>query len=129
MSRSIGMPCALSKSSIVSRGLDSSSSGTDRNFHHPDRRYKMATLQDLINRDKDIKFRPLENIEREKIVAVEGRAIPGAENIIMHTLFATDNALVLHSVRKKGYTDPPHQHNDHDTINFLASGKMRVHIG
>ena len=42
---------------------------------------------------------------------------------------ATEHVIVLYSIRKKGLTDPQHQHSDHDTVSTLMSGHLTVHIG
>ena len=89
-----------------------------------------TTLADLINRDKNVVFRALEDAQREDIQTVEGKPIPGAKDLlIMKPLLVTENVVVLHSIRKKGMKDPQHQHDDHDTVCTLVSGRMRVHVG
>jgi quercetin dioxygenase-like cupin family protein len=89
----------------------------------------MATLQDLIARDRDVVCRPIEAVEQENILTVEGAVIPGAaEMLMMKALIATENVIVLWAARKKGMKDPQHMHADHDTVSTLVSGHMNIHI-
>ena len=89
-----------------------------------------GSITDLINADKNVVFRALEDAKREDIQTVEGKPIPGAKDLlIMKPLLATEHVIVLHTVRKKGMKDPQHQHDDHDTVCTLVSGHMRVHVG
>jgi quercetin dioxygenase-like cupin family protein len=89
----------------------------------------MATLQDLIARDRDVVCRPIEAVEQENILTVEGATIPGAaEMLMMKALIATEHVIVLWAARKKGMKDPQHMHADHDTVSTLVSGHMNIHI-
>jgi|HubBroStandDraft_6_1064221.scaffolds.fasta_scaffold2389861_1 quercetin dioxygenase-like cupin family protein len=89
-----------------------------------------GNLADLINRDRNVAFRALENVERENIQTVEGQDIPGAKDLLtMRAIMATEHVIVLYSIRKKGMTDPQHKHDDHDTVCTLVSGHLRVHVG
>ncbi len=88
------------------------------------------TLADLINRDKDISFRALEDVEREKIATDEGQQIPGAnEKLTMRASRATEHVILLYSIRTQGLTDPEHLHYGHDTVCTLMSGHLKVVIG
>ncbi len=90
----------------------------------------MAAVDSLIARDKDVVCRGMSEVEDEKILTVEGNAIPDAANkLAMKALIATEHVIVLRAVRKKGMVDPKHKHTDHDTVSTLVSGKMKVHIG
>ena len=54
----------------------------------------------------------------------------GAKDMLtMRAIMATEHVIVLYSIRKKGLTDPRHQHDDHDTVSTLVSGHLRVHVG
>ncbi|MFO0988644.1 MAG: cupin domain-containing protein [Alphaproteobacteria bacterium] len=90
----------------------------------------MAAVDKLIERDKDVVCRGINEIALEDILAVEGKTIPGAAEMLrMKALIVTPHVMVLHAARKKGMADPPHQHDDHDTVSVLVSGKMKIHIG
>ena len=63
----------------------------------------------------------------ETIGAVEGVAPDG--ELTVQVLMATENLLVLRITRSKGLIDNPHQHDDHESVATLISGRMRNVIG
>ena len=62
----------------------------------------------------------------EKIV-VEGAIEQG--ELSLKVLMVTENMLVLRARRGKGLIDPIHQHNDHESVATLISGKLKMKIG
>jgi len=44
-------------------------------------------------------------------------------------LMVTENMLVLRAWRGKGLVDPIHQHDDHESVATLLSGKLKMQIG
>lgn len=66
-------------------------------------------------------------VPAEKISAVEAGEIAGL--VTIKTLFASDKVVMLESFREAGVSDPPHSHSDHQTVCYLKSGRLRVHIG
>ena len=63
----------------------------------------------------------------ETIGAVEGVAPEG--ELTVQVLMATENLLVLKVTRSKGLIDNPHQHDDHESVATLISGRLRNVIG
>lgn len=86
-------------------------------------------LSDLIARDDDLVCRNLDEIDYENIGIVAGVPIPKAELLSMKCLVATDQVIVLRVSKKKGFVDPEHQHDNHDTVSTLISGRMKNYIG
>lgn len=86
-------------------------------------------VSELIKRDKNVVCRELDQVSFENIGIVAGVPIPKAELLSMKCLVATDSVIVLRVLKKKGFADPKHQHNDHDTVSTLVSGKVKNYIG
>lgn len=63
----------------------------------------------------------------ERLSAVEGGVMSGL--VTVKVLFATEVVVMLESYRAKGVVDPSHQHDDHETVCFLKSGKLKLFIG
>lgn len=63
----------------------------------------------------------------ETLGAVEGGRTSG--RVTVKTLMASDLLVMLESFRAKGVVDPAHQHDDHETVCYLRSGRLRVVIG
>ena len=62
----------------------------------------------------------------EPVMAIEGGAEVG--NLGIKPLMVGDNVLVLEAHRERGLVDPEHTHDDHESICYLVSGRMRVVI-
>ena len=86
-------------------------------------------VSELIGRDRDVVSRGLDDIDGENIGTVAGVPIPKAELLSMKCLIATDHVIVLRVIKKKGFADPVHQHENHDTVSTLVSGRVVNHIG
>ena len=63
----------------------------------------------------------------EMIGAVEG-AVPEGK-LTIQVLMVTENLLVLKVTRAQGLIDRPHQHDDHESVATLISGRLRNVIG
>jgi quercetin dioxygenase-like cupin family protein len=72
-------------------------------------------------------FRKAAEIPRLKVGAIEGHAEQG--ELWVEELMTTENFVVVRAIRGKGLVDPPHQHDDHESVATLISGRMRMHIG
>ena len=86
-------------------------------------------VSELIGRDKHVVCRGLDEIDYENIGIVSGVPIPKAELLNMKCLIATEHVIVLRVIKMKGFVDPVHQHDDHDTVSTLVSGRLMNHIG
>jgi len=62
----------------------------------------------------------------EKIATVEGKRLDG---VTVRKLHAGEDMLLLEVRRKKGVIDSTHRHDDHETVSYLISGKLRLIIG
>ena len=62
----------------------------------------------------------------EPVMAIEGGAEVG--NLGIKPLMGGDNVLVMEAHRERGLVDPEHAHDDHESICYLVSGRMRVVI-
>ena len=49
--------------------------------------------------------------------------------VTLRTMMVTDGVLMIEVTQGKGHRPPPHSHPDHDSILYLAKGKMSVTIG
>ncbi len=72
-------------------------------------------------------FVPAGSVAAEQLTAVEAGEIKGL--VTVKTLMATSKMVMLESFREAGVTDPPHKHDDHETMCYLQSGRLRVFIG
>ena len=81
-------------------------------------------VSELIGRDKHVVCRGLDEIDYENIGIVSGVPIPKAELLNMKCLIATEHVIVLRVIKMKGFVDPVHQHDDHDTVSTLVSGRL-----
>lgn len=72
-------------------------------------------------------FKSDQDIQEENIHSVEGAIEQG--ELSLKVLMVTENMLVLRARRGKGLIDPIHQHNDHESVATLISGKLKMKIG
>jgi quercetin dioxygenase-like cupin family protein len=75
----------------------------------------------------DVLYRAAKDMPEEKIHAVEGAVEQGELSVTV--LMVTENMLVLRAWRGKGLIDPIHQHDDHESVATLLSGKLKMQIG
>ena len=68
-----------------------------------------------------------EDISEETVTAVEGALEKG--HLSVKTLFVSEHVLVMKVFRGKGLIDSPHQHDDHESVATLISGRMKMQIG
>jgi mannose-6-phosphate isomerase-like protein (cupin superfamily) len=79
----------------------------------------LAPMTELFRRDKDIPEQP--------ILIVEGTTFSNPPSIKL--LMVTEDMHCIKVMRKKGFVDPKHVHDDHTTIACLLTGRLRIHIG
>lgn len=72
-------------------------------------------------------FRKDADIPEEKIHAVEGAVEQG--ELSLKVLMVTDDFVLLRAWRGKGLIDPIHQHDDHESVATLLSGRLKMRIG
>ena len=72
-------------------------------------------------------FRKAADIPEIPITSIEGHQERG--QLSLQVLMTTEDFVLLRAVRGKGLVDPPHQHDDHESVAMLISGRMRMHIG
>lgn len=75
----------------------------------------------------DVLYRAAKDMPEEEIHAVEGAVEQGELSVTV--LMVTENMLVLRAWRGKGLVDPIHQHDDHESVATLLSGKLKMQIG
>ncbi|MEN9774455.1 MAG: hypothetical protein RL322_1525 [Pseudomonadota bacterium] len=64
----------------------------------------------------------------ERITAVEG-VVEDADRLTLQKLLVGQDMVMVSAFKGKGMQDPMHQHDDHESVAYLLSGKMRVVIG
>ena len=67
------------------------------------------------------------DILEEEVNAVEGAVEQG--ELSLKVLMVTENFIMLKARRGKGLIDPIHQHDDHESVATLLSGKLKMKIG
>lgn len=72
-------------------------------------------------------FTTLADITPERLGSVEG-AVPKGKVVVRRAMVGNE-AVLLHVLREKGLIDPVHKHDDHETVAYLISGRMRLVIG
>jgi quercetin dioxygenase-like cupin family protein len=72
-------------------------------------------------------FTTLAALPLERLGAVEG-VKPKGKVEVRRAMVGTD-ILMLHVTREKGLIDPVHKHDDHETVAYLISGRLRLVIG
>ena len=72
-------------------------------------------------------FRADANIPWTDVTTIEGNPIdPG---LAMKIMIVAGNMRIGKARRKKGFVDGEHQHDDHDSLGFLISGRLQMKIG
>ena len=87
----------------------------------------MNQSRDRIMKPVDALFRAARDIPEESIHAIEGAAEQG--DLSVKVLMVTENFVMLRIWRGKGLIDPVHQHDDHESVATLLSGKLNMWIG
>jgi quercetin dioxygenase-like cupin family protein len=72
-------------------------------------------------------FQALGDVPVTRIEAIEGVREPGL--LTVQPLIVGERLMFLHCFKEKGLHDPWHQHDDHESIGYCLSGRMRVVIG
>jgi len=86
-------------------------------FKQLDPRQPTPSIRPFVRGDSVIEY-PIERIEN---VSLNGECRLGL-------VIAGENALMTRSFRGKGLIDPPHRHDDHESIGMLLSGKLHLTI-
>lgn len=71
-------------------------------------------------------FRPGSEVREDVIHGVENVVMGGFCRIGL--MLAGEAMLLTRSFRQKGLVDPPHRHDDHESIGFLLSGRLQLVI-
>ena len=87
----------------------------------------MNVAQDRIMAPMEALFRAAADIPEETIHAVEGAVEQG--ELSVKVLMVADNFVTLWIRRGKGLVDPVHQHDDHESVATLVSGRLWMKIG
>ena len=87
----------------------------------------MNASQDRIMAPMEALFRAAADVPEERIHAVEGAVEQG--ELSVKVLMVADNFVTLWIRRGKGLIDPVHQHDDHESVAILVSGRLRMWIG
>ena len=72
-------------------------------------------------------FAVRDDIAAERLTTVEG--VKELGHVEARKLLVGDEILMLHVFRKKGLIDPVHKHQDHESMGYLISGRLRLVIG
>lgn len=72
-------------------------------------------------------FRKAAEIPEEPVGSIEGHAEQG--ELAIKVLMVTEDFVILSARRGAGLVDPIHQHDDHESVATLISGRMRMTIG
>ena len=87
----------------------------------------MNVAHDRIMAPMEALFRAAADISEETIHAVEGAVEQG--ELSVKVLMVADNFVTLWIRRGKGLVDPVHQHDDHESVATLVSGRLWMKIG
>jgi quercetin dioxygenase-like cupin family protein len=68
------------------------------------------------------------DVRVERITAVEG-VVEDASRLTLQKLLVGQDMVMVSAFKGKGMQDPMHQHDDHESVAYLLSGRMRVVIG
>ena len=83
------------------------------------------SVQRKLPRSKEFVFKAADAVETVG-ATVEGAAMQGV--LAVAPLVCGDESSMTRWTRKKGLIDPLHQHDDHESIAILLSGKLRMVI-
>ena len=83
------------------------------------------SIERKLPRSKDYVFKASDGVETV-VSSVEGAAMQGV--LAVTPLVCGDESSMTRWTRKKGLIDPLHQHDDHESIAILISGKLRMVI-
>jgi quercetin dioxygenase-like cupin family protein len=73
-----------------------------------------------------IPFVRRDEVVEETVLFVENVAMQG--HVRIGSVIVGDEMLVTRSFRQKGLVDPPHRHDDHESIGVLLSGRLSLVI-
>ena len=73
-----------------------------------------------------VNFVKNKKVSAQKVTNIEGTSSQG--DLRIKPLLVTKKALLMEVHRRKGLIDSEHQHNDHESICYLVSGRMRAYI-
>lgn len=83
------------------------------------------TIPRKLPRSQEYVFKAADAVETV-VATVEGAAMQGVLSVA--PLVCGDESSMTRWTRKKGLIDPLHQHDDHESIAILLSGKLRMVI-
>ena len=69
------------------------------------------------------------DVAAEPIRKVENQTIPGTNYPMVKPILVTDGFLCTEVRRPVGLIDPPHLHEDHESVFYLISGRLKLTIG
>ena len=87
----------------------------------------MNLPEDRVMIPMEAHFRAAADIPEETIHAVEGAVEQG--DLSVKVLMVAESFVTLWIRRGKGLVDPVHQHDDHESVATLVSGRLRMRIG
>ncbi len=67
------------------------------------------------------------SVPDERITAVEG-VKEDPRKLTLKQLLVGEDVVLLQAFKGKGVVDPIHQHDDHESVAYLVSGKMKLII-
>ncbi|MFN0161575.1 MAG: cupin domain-containing protein [Burkholderiales bacterium] len=73
-------------------------------------------------------FRRGASVPDQMITAIEG-VVEEPGKLTIKPLLVGNDMLFLQAFKARGMQDPVHQHDDHESIAYLVSGRMRLVIG
>ena len=87
----------------------------------------MAKSEDRVLKPTNQIFRRDQDVSWNEIKLIEGK--PANPGLKIKVLMITENIRVAKAHRVKGLIDLPHQHDDHESVAVLLSGKLTMKIG
>ena len=87
----------------------------------------MNQPQDRVMTPMETLFRAASDVPEENVHAIEGATEQG--ELSLKVQMVTENFVMLWIRRGKGLIDPVHQHDDHESVATLVSGKLKMRIG
>jgi quercetin dioxygenase-like cupin family protein len=73
-------------------------------------------------------FYPASGAEERQITSIEGGQMEGTGILTLTPLVVGDEIMYIQAFKQKGMIDPEHIHPDHESLGYLASGKLRLVI-